>query len=139
MFRFARSGSDCSSEGCAIQRCHRQVAILCNHQKTVSKAAESMFETLNEKLNTLKEQRDELVKWKGYVKAKKESKIPLRADDKDVIDAIHEKVTKAQKKKDAAKTDEQKLDATDALEKAKNEAKLVSDCDQHAALSLSVV
>jgi hypothetical protein len=37
------------------------VAILCNHQKTVSKAAETMFETLNEKLATLKRQREELL------------------------------------------------------------------------------
>jgi DNA topoisomerase-1 len=40
---------------------NRQVAILCNHQKTVSKAAEAMFENLNEKLATLKRQRDELI------------------------------------------------------------------------------
>jgi DNA topoisomerase-1 len=31
---------------------NRQVAILCNHQKTVSKSTEQMFENLNEKLNT---------------------------------------------------------------------------------------
>lgn len=41
---------------------NRQVAILCNHQKTVSKAAETMFENMNEKLQTLKDQRNELVK-----------------------------------------------------------------------------
>lgn len=41
---------------------NRQVAILCNHQKTISKAAETMFENLNEKLTTLKNQRDELLK-----------------------------------------------------------------------------
>lgn len=32
---------------------NRQVAILCNHQKTVSKSAEAQFESLAEKLNTL--------------------------------------------------------------------------------------
>lgn len=41
---------------------NRQVAILCNHQKTVSKAAETMFENLNEKLATLREQRTQLMK-----------------------------------------------------------------------------
>ena len=40
---------------------NRQVAILCNHQKTVSKAAEAMFENLNEKLATMKQQRNELL------------------------------------------------------------------------------
>ena len=40
---------------------NRQVAILCNHQKTVSKAAETMFENLNEKLEILKKQRSQLV------------------------------------------------------------------------------
>jgi DNA topoisomerase I len=39
---------------------NRQVAILCNHQKTVSKATETMFETLNEKLETLKSQLEAL-------------------------------------------------------------------------------
>lgn len=39
---------------------NRQVAILCNHQKTVSKATETMFETLNEKLEILKRQQDEM-------------------------------------------------------------------------------
>lgn len=57
-----------SLEGLTIQdkviqynAANRQVAILCNHQKTVSKAAEAMFENLNEKLSTLKSQRDELL------------------------------------------------------------------------------
>lgn len=39
---------------------NRQVAILCNHQKTVSKAAETMFEALNEKLTVLNRQKKEL-------------------------------------------------------------------------------
>ena len=41
---------------------NRQVAILCNHQKTVSKAAETMFENLNDKLEMLNRQRAELIK-----------------------------------------------------------------------------
>jgi DNA topoisomerase I len=57
-----------SLEGLSVQdkvlrynAANREVAILCNHQKTVSKAAEVMFENLNEKLNTLKSQRDSLL------------------------------------------------------------------------------
>jgi DNA topoisomerase I len=41
---------------------NRQVAILCNHQRTVSKATETMFENLNEKLQIMKDQRVELTK-----------------------------------------------------------------------------
>jgi hypothetical protein len=53
----------------------RQVAILCNHQKTVSKAAETMFENLNEKLATLKEQRRELEQWKALAEKKKSAQV----------------------------------------------------------------
>lgn len=42
---------------------NRQVAILCNHQKTVSKAAETMFENLRGKLDVLVEQRQEMEKY----------------------------------------------------------------------------
>lgn len=45
---------------------NRQVAILCNHQKTVSKATEIMFENLNEKLEVLKSQRKDLIKYVSY-------------------------------------------------------------------------
>ena len=55
-------------EGLSIQEklglynaANRQVAILCNHQKTVSKATEIMFENLQEKLGTMKEQREQLI------------------------------------------------------------------------------
>ena len=40
---------------------NRQVAILCNHQKTVSKAAETMFGNLNEKLDTLRKQANDMI------------------------------------------------------------------------------
>ena len=61
--------SAASLEGLSVQdkvlqynAANRQVAILCNHQKTVSKAAETMFENLQEKLTTMKNQRDDLIK-----------------------------------------------------------------------------
>ena len=57
-----------SLEGMSIQdkvvqynAANRQVAILCNHQKTVSKAAETMFENLNEKLSTMHDQQQTLL------------------------------------------------------------------------------
>jgi DNA topoisomerase-1 len=55
------SGLSVQDKVISYNAANRQVAILCNHQKTVSKAAEAMFENLNEKLATLKRQRDELI------------------------------------------------------------------------------
>ena len=57
---------------------NREVAILCNHQKTVSKAAETTLENLHEKLATMKEQRNQLVEWRELAKKKKDDKIPLK-------------------------------------------------------------
>lgn len=61
-----------SLEGLSLQEkvvrynaANRQVAILCNHQRTVSKATETMFESLYEKLEVLKQQRAELLRWVG--------------------------------------------------------------------------
>lgn len=45
---------------------NRQVAILCNHQKTVSKATETMFENLNDKLSKMKDQLDDLHRYSLY-------------------------------------------------------------------------
>lgn len=59
--------SAASLEGLSIQEkvakynaANREVAILCNHQKTVSKATETMFESLNEKLSSLHRQKRQL-------------------------------------------------------------------------------
>jgi len=103
---------------------NRQVAILCNHQKTVSKATETMFENLNEKLNTIKHQRDELIKWKTLAKSGKLNKIPLKADDKDRLEKIQADLQEATKKKEAAKTDAEKLNAAAQFEQAKAAQKL---------------
>eukprot|EP01038_Epipyxis_sp_PR26KG_P006716 gene6716-9209_t len=98
---------------------NREVAILCNHQRTVSKATEVMFENLNEKLATMKEQLNDLVKWKELAKKSKESKIPLKDDDKDATEKIQAMIQAATKKKETAKTDEQKLQGANELEAAK--------------------
>lgn len=41
---------------------NREVAILCNHQKTVSKASEAAFEKLNARFDTLRKQKEDLIK-----------------------------------------------------------------------------
>jgi DNA topoisomerase-1 len=102
---------------------NRQVAILCNHQKTVSKAAEVMFENLNEKLENLNSQRRELVSWLELAKKKKASKIPLKKDDSKLVDKIVAAVKDAQARKETARTDEEKLSAAADLEVAKAKQK----------------
>lgn len=102
---------------------NRQVAILCNHQKTVSKAAEVMFENLHEKLESLHSQRRELVSWLELAKKKKGAKIPLRKDDSKLVDKIAAAVKDAQARKEAAVCDEDKLAAAAALEEAKAQHK----------------
>lgn len=99
---------------------NRLVAILCNHQKTVSKAVETQFENLYGKLETLKSQRDDLKKWLGLSNGKKSGdKIPLKPDDADLIEKLTAAVDDAQKMKDTAQSVEEKLAAVTALDAAK--------------------
>lgn len=50
-------------------------------------------------------------------------KIPLKQDDKDIVERLQERVAKAQKRKEAAKTTEEKLAAAQELEDARAEVK----------------
>ena len=105
---------------------NRQVAILCNHQKTVSKAAESMFETLNGKLDIMKKQLSELTTWKNLCEKGKSFKMVLKADDKETVEAISNNMQKAILKKEKAITTEEKLAAGQMLEDCKAAQRLVS-------------
>ena len=64
-----------------------------------------------------------IIRWLKLVQAGK--KIKLKAEDKDIIDKLQDKVSKAQKSKEMAKTTEEKLAAAQALEEAKIELKKV--------------
>jgi DNA topoisomerase-1 len=103
---------------------NREVAILCNHQKTVSKAAETMFEGLNEKLTTLTGQKKKLEEWKSLAKKGKFEKIPLKKDDKDEVDKLQDKLKSLVKKKENAKSDSEKINAAEMVEAAKANLKL---------------
>ena len=98
---------------------NREVAILCNHQKTVSKAQEATLDTLGDKLETLKEQKKQLKKILSDLMNGKKKAIPL----KDKIEKDQEKTAKALEKaksmKEKAKTKEEKIAATEQDEKAK--------------------
>jgi hypothetical protein len=59
------------------------------------------------------------------VKSKKTKQIPLKEDDQDKTEEIAMKVKDATKRKENAKTNEEKLDAAVALDEAKSLLKMV--------------
>lgn len=63
--------------------------------------------------------------WKELAKKGKEKQIPLKDDDKDQIEELTEKLKKAIKLKETAKSTENKLLAATAIEEAKAAIKLV--------------
>jgi hypothetical protein len=64
-------------------------------------------------------------RWGALVKKGKGAKIPLKDDDKDTIEELQAKLAKAQKQKEEAKSNEDKLKFQAAIEEAKAEIKLV--------------
>jgi DNA topoisomerase-1 len=98
---------------------NRQVAILCNHQKTVSKAAETMFENLRGRLDVLVEQRQEMEKWKLLARKGNEKKIPLKTDNEDETSRIAEELKNSIAAKDSAKSGDDKLAAAKQFEASK--------------------
>ena len=98
---------------------NRLVAILCNHQKTVSKAQETQLEASNEKLDLIKSQLVELKKWLTLAKKGDASKIPMKPDDEALIARLAKAVADANALKEAAKTEEDKVAAVQALDAAK--------------------
>jgi DNA topoisomerase-1 len=98
---------------------NREVAILCNHQRSVSKAQETQLENIGAKIQTLKKQKKTL---KGILKclnADNTKKIPPKKDEKAEKELVDKMVEKAKKMKEKAKTNEEKIKATEADEKAK--------------------
>lgn len=101
---------------------NRQVAILCNHQKSVSKAQETQLESIGDKIATLKKQRNTLKKILKVLNegdTKKMAKIPSKDDETKAKENVDKAVAKAKKMKDEAKTDEQKIAATAHDQKTK--------------------
>jgi len=98
---------------------NRQVAILCNHQRSVSKAQETQLETIVGKIATLKKQKGKLKKILKLISSGNEDKVPLKKSEKEMIEGASAAIAKAKKMKDSATTNEQKIAATEADEKAK--------------------
>jgi DNA topoisomerase-1 len=107
---------------------NREVAILCNHQRSVSKAQETQLENIQGKIDTLKKQKKTL---KGILKAlnsgKDTKKIPLKKDQKKMAEDVQKALDKAKKMKNKAKTNEEKIAATQADEAAKKKKRELAD------------
>jgi len=100
---------------------NRIVAILCNHQKSVSKAQENTLGALGDKLKTLQDQKKVLKKILKILgdKDRPNSIIPLKQDEVKLKENVEKALTDAKRMKEEAKTDADKIEATKADLKAK--------------------
>ncbi len=98
---------------------NREVAILCNHQKTVSKAQETQLEASNAKLEQLREQKEELQAWLKLAKNNKSEKIPVKKDDSKLVEKLASEHKNALHMKNTAVTDGEKVAAVEAVDAAK--------------------
>jgi DNA topoisomerase I len=106
---------------------NREVAILCNHQRSVSKAQENQLEVIGNKLVTLKKQKKQLKKMLQMLSSGDNDKIPLKPSEKEMIEKANEAVAKAKKMKENATSNAEKIAATEADEKAKQLKRDVND------------
>ena len=100
---------------------NREVAILCNHQRSVSKAQETQLENIGNKLQKLKEQKKMLKKILRMLNAGETKKIPKKKDEKKVVEAANKAIERAKRMKQKAVTNEEKIAATEADEVAKQQ------------------
>jgi DNA topoisomerase-1 len=106
---------------------NREVAILCNHQRSVSKAQETQLENLGEKLEMLKKQKKTLKTILKCLNSGKTDKIPVKKhDEKKLLENANKAIEKAKKLKEKAKTSEEKIKATEADEAAKQKKRDVA-------------
>ena len=107
---------------------NREVAILCNHQRSVSKAQETQLESIGEKIATLKKQKKILKDILKFLNTGKDTrKIPLKKNQAAMIEEVNKAIEKAKKMKNKAKTNEEKIAATAADEKAKAKKRDLAD------------
>jgi DNA topoisomerase I len=98
---------------------NREVAILCNHQRSVSKAQETQLENIGAKLETLKKQKKQL---KGILKKLVDgdtSGIPVRKSYETMQEEVDQALAEATRAKETAQTTEEKIAATEADAAAK--------------------
>lgn len=98
---------------------NREVAILCNHQRSVSKAQETQLESLSGKLQTLKDQKKTLKKMLKRLNEGNDKGLPTKKDEAKAVEKANKALEKAKEMKEKAKTNEEKIAATEMDEKAK--------------------
>ena len=106
---------------------NREVAILCNHQRSVSKAQETALETIGSKLAMLKKQKKELKAMLKRLNKGDSDGLPVRKSFQSMADDVQKALDKAKKMKEKAKTNEEKIAATEADEKAKAKKRDLAD------------
>uniref|UniRef100_A0A7S1TRD4 DNA topoisomerase 1 n=1 Tax=Phaeomonas parva TaxID=124430 RepID=A0A7S1TRD4_9STRA len=99
----------------AYNEANRKVAILCNHQKTVSAAQQEGLDALQGKVAMLKKQKRELQAMKKKIEAGDTSSVRT-ANDVALVARAEAAKAKAEKLRNSAKTDEQRIKATKATE-----------------------
>ena len=103
---------------------NKKVAILCNHQKTVSKAQEDGLAALADRLDLLKKQKKELGAILKALKEKNPSAIKNKSGSAErTVEAAKAAIEKAKDMTEKAKTSEQKIQATEAMTRAKEQQK----------------
>lgn len=116
----------------AYNDANRKVAILCNHQKTVSNAQQEGLDKLAGKLAKLKQQRKELTAMKKLVRAGNAGKVRL-ASDVALVQKAEKAKARAEKLRNQAKTTEQRIEATKAMDHFKELRKEAADAKYEQA------
>lgn len=98
---------------------NREVAILCNHQRSVSKAQETQLENIGNKIETLKKQKKVLKAILKKLISGDADGIPMKKSLVKAEEDVKKHLEKAKKMKEKAKTNEEKIAATKADEEAK--------------------
>jgi DNA topoisomerase-1 len=106
---------------------NREVAILCNHQRSVSKAQETQLENIGAKLQTLKKQKKQLKAILKKLNQGDADGIPARKSFESMKEDVDKALAKAKAMKEKAKTKEEKIAATAADEKAKEKKRSLAD------------
>lgn len=106
---------------------NREVAILCNHQRSVSKAQETQLDAIGKKLNMLKKQKKQLKVILKSINYGDSSKIPIKKSEAEIAEKVNKALAKAKEMKEKAKTNEQKIQATEQDLKAKQMKRDLND------------
>ena len=106
---------------------NREVAILCNHQRSVSKAQENQLDVIGKKLDMLKKQKKQLKMILKSINSGDSTKIPIKKSEEEMVEKANKAVAKAKEMKEKAKTNEQKIKATEQDLKAKQMKRDLND------------